>query len=437
MGNCMSSITELTDHGSERSSDSTADRLNRSCFCKTLDRTQLHTFLQTDTLNQDVLATHPQLFSNTSVFISPLHAGQMRHIIGAIAQVVKLSGYERQVLEQAPNIGTNGMETEGVFMGYDFHMSEQGPKLIEINTNAGGALLNAALANAQIKCCRVENIPLPLLKTDLEAEFMAMFLHEWALQREDKPLKVIAIIDENPKQQFLYPEFVMAQRLFEKAGLTAVIADPSELELIDGKLQCQNQIIDLVYNRLTDFTLEQKENLALRQAFETNGVVVTPNPYHHALYANKRNLILLSDGYALAHLGANEGDIAILQAGIPATYRVTNENATELWQDRKQLFFKPATGFGSRATYRGDKLTKRVWNEILKGDYVAQKIVMPSKRGMLVDGQETTLKMDLRAYVYAGEIQLLAARLYQGQTTNFRTEGGGFAPVFIADLAPD
>ena len=185
----MASINDVPDHGSEPVSDSIADRLNRSCFCKTLDRTQLHTFLQTDTLNQDVLATHPQLFSNTSVFISPLHAEQMRHIIGAIAQVVKLSGYERQVLEQAPNIGTNGMETEGVFMGYDFHMSEQGPKLIEINTNAGGALLNAALANAQVKCCRVENIPLPLLKTDIEAEFMAMFLHEWHYSAKTSRLK--------------------------------------------------------------------------------------------------------------------------------------------------------------------------------------------------------------------------------------------------------
>lgn len=434
MGNCMSSITELTDHGSEPSSDSTADRLNRSCFCKTLDRTQLHTFLQADVVNEDVLATHPQLFSNTSVFISPYHAEKIRRIIGAITRVVTLSGYEQQVLEQAHKIAANGVETEGVFMGYDFHMSEQGPKLIEINTNAGGAFLNAALVSAQIKCCRVESIPLPPLKTDLEAEFMAMFLHEWALQREDKPLKVIAIIDENPKQQFLYPEFVMAQRLFEKAGLTAVIADPSELELIDGKLQYKNQIIDLVYNRLTDFTLEQKENLSLRQAFETNAVVVTPNPYHHAIYANKRNLILLSDGDALAKLGARKGDIAILQAGIPATREVTSENAAELWQERKQLFFKPTAGFGSRATYRGDKLTKRVWNDILQGDYVAQKIVMPSERGILVDGQETTLKMDLRAYVYAGEIQLLAARLYQGQTTNFRTEGGGFAPVFITDL---
>jgi hypothetical protein len=31
--------------------------------------------------------------------------------------------------------------------------------------------------------------------------------------------------------------------------------------------------------------------------------------------------------------------------------------------------------------------------------------------------------------VYRGRVQLISARLYQGQTTNFRTPGGGFAPV--------
>ena len=45
---------------------------------------------------------------------------------------------------------------------------------------------------------------------------------------------------------------------------------------------------------------------------------------------------------------------------------------------RKNWFFKPAAGFGSRAAYRGDKLTKRVFEEILQGGYIAQEIVPPS-----------------------------------------------------------
>ena len=47
-----------------------------------------------------------------------------------------------------------------------------------------------------------------------------------------------------------------------------------------------------------------------------------------------------------------------------------------------------------------------------------------------VDGVARNFKLDLRNYVYAGHVQLIAARLWQGQTTNFRTAGGGFAPVF-------
>ena len=40
-------------------------------------------------------------------------------------------------------------------------------------------------------------------------------------------------------------------------------------------------------------------------------------------------------------------------------------------------------------------------------------------------------KFDVRCYVYDSKVQLIAARLYQGQTTNFRTPGGGFALVRV------
>jgi hypothetical protein len=48
-----------------------------------------------------------------------------------------------------------------------------------------------------------------------------------------------------------------------------------------------------------------------------------------------------------------------------------------------------------------------------------------------VDGALTELKVDVRCYAYRGAVQFIAARLWQGQTTNFRTAGGGFARVDI------
>ena len=56
---------------------------------------------------------------------------------------------------------------------------------------------------------------------------------------------------------------------------------------------------------------------------------------------------------------------------VPRTEAVRPERAEALWAARRGLFFKPASGFGSRGAYRGDKLTRRVFEEILAGDYIA------------------------------------------------------------------
>ena len=99
-------------------------------------------------------------------------------------------------------------------------------------------------------------------------------------------------------------------------------------------------------------------------------------------------------------------------------------------------------GYGSKAAYRGDKLTRRVFEEIIAGEYVAQTLVPPSSRRLAPEGEGSAaveLKLDLRNYVYDGAVQLVSARLWQGQTTNFRTPGGGFAPVLAVphDIAAE
>jgi len=85
--------------------------------------------------------------------------------------------------------------------------------------------------------------------------------------------------------------------------------------------------------------------------------------------------------------------------------------------------------------YRGAKLTKRAWADIANGTYVAQALVPPTVRTVTLAGGTVTLKYDLRMFSYDAKPILLAARVYQGQTTNFRTEGGGFAPAFVVSSA--
>jgi hypothetical protein len=249
-----------------------------------------------------------------------------------------------------------------VFLGYDFHVAGDETGLIEINTNAGGAMVNTLLARAQRTCCpwmvEASSMQGRLGPDDFEEAIVGMFRSEWRAAGGDRSLGTVAIVDREPQAQYLYPEFLLFQRLLRRHGIEAVVADPGELSFGKEGLHHGGTAIDLVYNRLTDFYLEEAASAALRSAYLHDAVVLTPHPQAHALYADKRRLAWLSDSEVLQALGVAEGRQELLLAAVPRTVPVTPQNAPELW----------------------------------------------------------------------------AARLYQGQTTNFRTEGGGFAPVYpLAD----
>ena len=411
--------------------------LNSECFCISLDTEALRRALQSEIGPPDlfdlVRERCPYLFAARPVFVSQAHIARMAAQVQAIESVVALPAYREEILAQSPAIARHDPGgAKGVFFGYDFHVTEGGFGVIEINTNAGGAMLNAVLARAQRACCpAMEHLVPPLTTADaLEARIVAMFRHEWSLSGHARPLSSIAIVDETPAQQYLYPEFLLFQQLFERHGLQAVIADPSEFSLREGTLWRGELTIDLVYNRLTDFSLATPASAMLREAYLENAMVLTPHPQAHALYADKRNLALLSDAKRLETMGAPQSTQDVLLASIPHTEVVDSANAERLWRERRRLFFKPFAGFSGRAAYRGDKLTQRVWQEIHAGDYIAQALVTPGERVISNQEPAQVLKFDLRDYTYDGQVQWVAARLYQGQTTNFRTPGGGFAPVY-------
>jgi hypothetical protein len=422
-----------------------AEALNHACFCFSLDDSMLERALDSEIgqpgLAELVRTRCPFLFSAHPVFVAAPQLQRMAQVMQAVESVVTLPTYREQVLAAAPAIARLGAGGPlGVFFGYDFHLDQGHLGLIEINTNAGGAMLNAVLARAQRACCTAVDRMLPTVATvaAFEVDIVEMFRHEWTLSGlsgSARPLASIAIVDTAPEEQYLYPEFLLFQQLFERQGLRAVIADPAALEWRSGALWHGDLAIDLVYNRLTDFYLEQAGSIALREAYLQHAVVLTPHPQAHALYADKRRLALFSDATQLQALGVSKDTQQILLQHVPRTEIVNSADAQRLWDARRCLFFKPVAGYGSRAAYRGDKLTKRVWQDILAGDYVAQAIVAPGER--MVNGQSTSqatkaLKFDLRAYTYDGAVQWVAARLYQGQTTNFRTPGGGFSPVYSA-----
>lgn len=381
-------------------------------------------------LGEGTLAERPHLFSDAQVVLPKATYEQITGFVSAVSALVAKPSYQAAVaVRQGASIVPM---PSGVCLAFDFHVGSAAPQLIEINTNAGGALLVTLLARAWGNDDAADLAEVALLE---------MFATEWSAWQSGRPLQTIALVDEAPEQQYLYPEFVRWQKLFEAHGIDAVICAPEQLRCDEqGRLWHHDRAIDLLYNRLTDFTLTSEPCKAIHAAWlrqlagETAGTLITPHPQAHALWADKRNLQWLSDVDTLQSFGLTADQAAELARCVPRTVPVTAGDAEHFWRTRKQWFFKPQAGFGSRAAYRGDKLTKRVFDEILQGGYVAQTFAPPPELSLrdAASGETMALKYDLRVYAYGGRIQLLAARLYQGQTTNFRTAGGGFAPVMVA-----
>jgi len=429
--------------------------LNRWCRCVAVDPARLRSALEAGSGTAGLLASiherQPHLFSDTAVFVSRDQAAVMSDVVAAVERVVALLGWAELALARAPAIARVDLGPRGGILGYDFHVADDGPKLIEINTNPGGLLLATALAAAGLACCEEvasllggpfepawpgagpEGTPSEAAHRaarEVERHVVESFRAEHRAARGDRPLRFVAIVDDDPTAQYLHPEFLLYRALLEADGIETAIADPGELSHEAGRLRLGDRAVDLVYNRLTDFDLSAPSHAVLRAAYEAGDAVLVPHPRAHALWADKRNLVVLSDESALRSLGADAPTIATLLQAVPRTREVEAGDGPRWWSERKRWFFKPVAGFGSRAAYRGDKLTRGVFDSILAGGYVAQEIVPPSERMVEREGSLVPLKLDLRNWAWEGRVELVAARLWQGQTTNFRTPGGGFAPVF-------
>ncbi len=412
------------------------DWLNASCHCVRLDQQRLYDHWRSEgSATATAFADRPGLAADGVVFLDAVDAALMDRVTALVHRALSHPTYIRHMEAAAPDIARLPQACSGGLLGLDFHLGGPTPQLIEINTNPGGFLINIELAGMLHGCCADADdwldAGLPALD-ELPARLLAHHHRDWVAMRGQAPLQSVAIVDDNATAQFLYPEFLLYQRLFERAGLACRIFDAASLEYRDGKLVAGGIAIDLVINRVTDFYLAQPQHAALRQAYLEGATVITPHPRAHAQWADKRLLVWLRDDDMLREAGLDADDREHLKSCIPRTALVDAANAQQWWQNRKQWFFKPIDGHGGKAAYRGEKLTRGTFEQILQRPYVAQAVVPTSMRSVVIDGQAADLRVDVRNFACEGSTWLRAARLYRGQTTNFRTPGGGFAPVIVA-----
>ena len=161
-----------SDHLTTSSISDSADHMNQHCFCRTVDERRLR-----EQLSDDLSQSRPHLFSSTVVFVSSAVVQQITEVVAAIERVVALPGYQAQALARAPAIARHDLGPRGACMGLDFHVGADGtPRLIEVNTNAGCAMLNAVLARAQM-LAQQGRVRVLLLRDYLPLAVLKLFVH--------------------------------------------------------------------------------------------------------------------------------------------------------------------------------------------------------------------------------------------------------------------
>lgn len=324
-----------------------------------------------------------------------------------------LEHYKNLIAEK----GLTDPGNKSIMMSYDFHVAANNDlKLIEVNTNAAFLALGHQMY-------AMKKHPLPVADFNLD-EIKDCILQELHLQGKvpPQPLK-ISIMDEEPQAQRLFIEFLVFNELFKSWGWDSRIEDYRDL--------FKNFIPDFIYNRYTDFYLTNESSQTLRTKFVNKEVCLSPNPFEYLLLADKQRMIDWVQPGFLENHGFTGKDLELLKTIIPRADDLNTMSIDEIWKQRKSLFFKPKNAFGSKLSYKGASISRKAFDEVFKSDMIAQELVPAPEQIFETPEGAQSFKYDLRCYAYQGRLQLIVARLYQGQVTNLRTPYGGFATTLF------
>lgn len=346
--------------------------------------------------NNDLV--NPHLFSPLSLQCPAGLLKQVKQFVSLVYKIKENDEYLTSIPEA--DLKETWPKTPSLLTCFDFHYSEEmGLKLIEVNTNASlyipGLLQQRALTN--------EDISLPL--QDLLQSFKAAF----TLNAGD----AIDIFDRDPAKEGLYFEFLIFQEWLEQNGFKVEIKSLSEINQSPNKN---------IYNRFTDFYLEEEGSQTLKEDYLQRKKVLSPNPRDYFLMADKKRLQVLK-----SFIDEMEPDLSSI---IPESHLFSDfESKDELWSQRKKYFFKPSQSFGSKGVFSGKGISRKAFEKLYAPDFMAQELCPAGRREFDIDNEEVEMKYDLRFFTFEGRVQSFIARLYQGQATNMRTPWGGIAPI--------
>src|SRR5207253_4423587 len=122
---------------------------------------------------------------------------------------------------------------------------------------------------------------------------------------------------------------------------------------------------DFIYNRFTDFFLNQPESAGLKKAFLEKQSCFSPNPFEYFLLADKQRMIDWSQSENLEKWSVGLYDKAVVQAVVPLCSSLEGHNKDDIWTMRKGFFIKPKRAYGSKQSYRGASISLKIFDDLV------------------------------------------------------------------------
>ncbi|MDQ6954420.1 MAG: hypothetical protein Q9M20_03150 [Mariprofundaceae bacterium] len=318
--------------------------------------------------------------------------------------------YIARLREHLPTTASAMHGEASILMGYDFHLTDDGPRLIEINNNAGGLYVG----------CKtwIKQPMIAALTSTLEERLLQMFPSSW---------QTIAIMDEDIASQYMYPEMNFYADLLRQNGRTVLLVSPEDIQLKDDGLYVEEHRLDGIYNRHTDFYLDIPELAHIRTALMTGLVALNPHARSYALLGDKSRMVdWWHDGLLDDCLPAD--DVAFIRQIVPEIHMLSACDKEQVWKERKTWVFKPAARHGGKGVVLGKAMSRKRFNGLDMDTTVVQRYIPASQ----IEHKSIHYKFDIRLYMHGETLIAVAGRLWRGQLTNFREDGSGWVSLRIS-----
>lgn len=344
----------------------------------------------------------------------------IEEFIRVFDRVTSRASWQEGVTSPALELARQHRSEVAFFSAWDFHLPSEAPEhwqLIEFNDNGSGfffaALINHYFYELSGLGRRGGVEPPPTISAFSE-RLLGMIEQEARIFLGDTGSGFFLILDdlESLESGKFRDEHVMLRDLLRLRGCDAELAAPGALSWNGRDLLFQDRSVSFVVNRSTDFLWEGEAFSALRAAYRQGRVYVAPNPFTYVTRSDKRLLEFLSRSDRDAELGVQPDERAVLNAHVPETQLVSEENLEQLVLQKQDLVFKPAQGYASRGLLPSAQVGRHRLRRLLaKGRaYVAQRRV--PKAGLPVAGVADGghLWADLRVWAYRGTRYLISGR---------------------------